>query len=94
MYVGIFAYRYGYIEPGHDKSLTEIEFDHAGERNIDRLCFTMDPNHPWPHNADDPEHHVQLGAFKQRVNLLIRGQFTTEDDLKVKLMQALDPYKA
>src|SRR5688572_17268689 len=31
-YVGIFAHRYGYIESGYDKSVTEIEFDYAGKR--------------------------------------------------------------
>ena len=28
VYVGIYAYRYGYIEHGYDKSVTEIEFDY------------------------------------------------------------------
>jgi hypothetical protein len=32
LYIGIFAHRYGYTEEGYQKSVTEIEFDHAGER--------------------------------------------------------------
>src|SRR5689334_992312 len=32
VYVGIFAYRAGYTEPGYDRPLTELEFDHAGDR--------------------------------------------------------------
>ena len=39
VYVGIFAYRYGYVEAGYAESVTEIEFQFAGERNIDRLVF-------------------------------------------------------
>ena len=46
VYVGIFAHRYGYIEDGYDKSVTEIEFDYAGEKRLDRLCFLLDPKHP------------------------------------------------
>ena len=45
VYVGIFAYRYGYIEDGHDKSVTEIEFDHAGKQKINQLCFLLNPKH-------------------------------------------------
>lgn len=48
VYVGIFAHRYGYIEDGHNKSVTEIEFDYAGEKKLKRLCFLLDPKHPWP----------------------------------------------
>lgn len=54
LYVGIFAYSHGYIEQGYDKSIAEIEFDYAGERNIDRLCFVVDPTFPWPPSAWDP----------------------------------------
>jgi hypothetical protein len=89
LYVGIFAHRYGYIEQGYDRSVTEIEFDYAEERNIERLCFVIDPAHPWPPNAWDAEHNEQMKAFKKRVETLIRGQFTTKDSLKALLTQAL-----
>src|SRR5262249_11148831 len=39
VYVGIIANRYGYIEAGHDKSVTELEFEYAGRLGLDRLCF-------------------------------------------------------
>jgi len=94
VYVGIYAHRYGFIEPGHDKSVTEIEFDYAGERNIERLCFLVDPTWPWPPEAWDYKSQESLQGFKFRLSSrLIRGQFTTVDDLRVKLMQALDEWK-
>ena len=37
VYLGIFAYRYGYVEPPHDRSVTECEFDHAKRRGLDCL---------------------------------------------------------
>ena len=39
VYVGIFANRYGYVEGGYDRSVTELEFDYAETRGLDRLCF-------------------------------------------------------
>jgi hypothetical protein len=94
VYVGIYAHRYGYIEQGHDKSVTEIEFDYAGERNIERLCFVVDPKWPWPPDAWDYKNQEPLQSFKARLSAsLIRSQFTTVDDLRVKLMHALVEWK-
>jgi uncharacterized protein DUF4062 len=94
VYVGIYAHRYGYIEQGHDKSVTEIEFDYAGERNIERLCFVVDPKWPWPPDAWDYKNQEPLQSFKARLGAsLIRGQFTTVDDLRVQLMHALVEWK-
>jgi uncharacterized protein DUF4062/NB-ARC domain-containing protein len=95
VYVGIYAHRYGYIEPGYDKSVTEVEFDYAGQRKIERLCFVIDPQVPWPPDAIDYKNHERLEQFKSRLtSTMIRGQFTTIDDLRVKLMQALVEWKA
>jgi tetratricopeptide (TPR) repeat protein len=89
LYIGIFAHRYGYIEAGYDKSVTEIEFDYAGERGLDRLCFLVDPKYPWPMDAVDHENYSRLEAFKKRINTLIRAQFTDVNDFRARLMHAL-----
>lgn len=94
VYVGIFAHRYGYIEDGYDKSVTEIEFDYAGEKKLKRLCFLLDPKHPWPPDAVDHENYPRLEKFKGRINKLIRAEFTTVDNFSSKLMQALVGWKA
>lgn len=95
LYVGIFAHRYGFIEPGHDRSVTELEFNYAGERNLERLCFLVDPAHPWSPEHWDPEHREQMMAFKRRIeSKLIRGQFSSVDSFKLLLMQALDEVAA
>jgi hypothetical protein len=88
VYVGIFAYRYGYVEPGHDRAVTEIEFDHAGELGLERLCFLADPRYPWPPEAIDPD-RARIEALRKRVEReLIRATFTTVDDFRAKLIQA------
>jgi hypothetical protein len=92
VYVGIFAHRYGYIEAGYDTSVTEVEFDHAGERRLDRLCFVVDPKHPWPTDAIDYENHAKLAKFKGRLDKLIRAQFDTVDSFSLKLYQSLSEW--
>ncbi len=46
IYLGIFAFRYGYIPKGYDISITEMEYNRAVERGIPRLIFLMDEDHP------------------------------------------------
>src|SRR5215210_88011 len=94
LYVGIFAHRYGYREEGHEQSVTEIEFDYAGERGLDRLCFLINPDHPWPPRFTDHENYPRLEAFKSRIDTaLIRAEFTTVEDFRLKLYQALSEWK-
>lgn len=92
VYVGIFAHRYGYIEEGYERSVTEVEFDYGEERGLERLCFVVDPNYPWPPAAIDHENHRRLEQLKQRVDKLIRAQFTSVEDFKSLLLRALLPY--
>jgi hypothetical protein len=47
-YVGIFAWRYGYIPPGRERSITELEYRHAGQHEISRFIFLLDRDAPWP----------------------------------------------
>ena len=94
IYIGIFAHRYGYIEQGNTLSVTELEFDHATKRGIPRLCFVVDPKFAWPPDAWDAENQARMTAFKQRVDTLIRGQFTTVDSLSNQVLLALQPYKS
>lgn len=90
LYVGIIAHRYGYIESGHERSVTEIEFDYAGERGLDRLCFVIDPAHSWPKTGYDRRNAEKLAAFKAKIDKsVIRSLFTTVDDFRHKLTIAL-----
>lgn len=90
LYIGIFAHRYGYIEAGYTQSVTEIEFDYAGELGLDRLCFLVDPAYPWSPEAIEFAQMDKLTVFKSRINTsLIRAYFTDVNDFKAKLMQAL-----
>jgi hypothetical protein len=86
VYVGIVANRYGYIEDGYDKSVTELEFDHAGERGLDRLCFVAEEGAELPKY---PEDQVKLAAFKGRIGKLIRNTFGTPWEFRYKLYDSV-----
>jgi hypothetical protein len=50
LYVGIFAWRYGYIpaqENPEEKSITELEFRHAAKLGKSCLIFLLDPEASW-----------------------------------------------
>ncbi|MBZ0278077.1 MAG: tetratricopeptide repeat protein, partial [Anaerolineae bacterium] len=90
LYVGIIAHRYGYTEQGYNHSVTEIEFDYAGERGLERLCFLVDPGQPWPSEAYDHANATRLNAFKSKIEKsVIRALFTSVDDFQHRLIQAL-----
>ncbi|MBZ0310031.1 MAG: DUF4062 domain-containing protein, partial [Anaerolineae bacterium] len=89
VYVGIFAFRYGYIAEGYEKSVTEMEFDHAEKLKLPRLCFLAEEA-GWPPEKYESENLDKMLAFRQRIDRsLIRATFTTPDNFAVALMHAL-----
>jgi hypothetical protein len=50
VYVGVFAWRYGFIPSGYDRSITELEYEEAGRAGRERLIFLARDDAPWPPN--------------------------------------------
>jgi hypothetical protein len=95
VYVGVFAYRYGYIEAGYEKAVTEIEFDFAGECGIERVCFLVDPSYPWPVEAIERQRLDEVDRLRDKVErATIRETFTTVDDFRAKLTASLVDWSA
>ena len=46
VYIGIFAYRYGYVPDGYDISITEMEYNRAVEQGKPQLIFFIHEEHP------------------------------------------------
>src|SRR6266571_3456293 len=68
IYLGNFAYRYGYVPKGYDISVTEMEYNRAVERGIPRLIFLMDKDHPVkPADVETGEGAVKIEALKTRL---------------------------
>lgn len=98
VYVGIFAWRYGYV-PSSDNpaklSVTELEYREAKRLGKPRLIFVSKDSAPWPPNMMD----VTTGENERgkRIDQLRRellderlaGIFQTADELAVKVLSAL-----
>jgi len=82
IYIGLFAWRYGYIPPNYEKSITELEYQQATQCNIKRLIFILDENASWPPNFIDVD-RTRIEQFKNQLmtNHLVQ-KFKTPDELK------------
>src|SRR5262245_58886627 len=60
VYVGLFAWHYGFTPPGHTQSVTELEYRKAQQKGIPTLVFLLDEEAPWP-----PQ-HIDGGAPGER----------------------------
>ncbi len=91
IYLGIYAFRYGTVPEGEDRSITEMEYDWASALGLPRLLFLMDPEHPWPRAKCDTN-LARVEAFRERVSgpkAHCGGKFTSEADLAAKIFPAL-----
>jgi tetratricopeptide (TPR) repeat protein len=98
LYVGIVAHRYGYV-PDHDnpdrRSITELEYRHAGDRGIPRLVFLLDPAAQWlPQWMDaftgEGDHGARIRTLREelgRVRLV--SFFASADELAKKVSVAI-----
>ena len=64
LYVGIFAWRYGFIPPGYDRSITELEYRQAEALGKPCLIFLLDEEAPWPRV------HIDRGADAEKIEAL------------------------
>jgi formylglycine-generating enzyme required for sulfatase activity len=64
IYIGIFAWRYGFIPDGYDKSITHLEYETAQKAGIPCLIFLTDPKASWPGE------YVTTGAERQKIDRL------------------------
>ncbi len=95
VYVGIFAWRYGYIPPGRDKSITELEFRQTVKKKKTRLIFLLDEEAAWSPKLMDAV--TRDGDGGERINTLRQELkrdyqvdfFKTPDDLAGKVSTAV-----
>ena len=94
VYVGILAWRYGYIpqagNPDH-RSITELEYRHAVSLNKPCLLFLHDPRQPWPPIfREDGAPAGQLEQFRAEVERdRVVSSFGSTDDLVNKVNTAV-----
>jgi hypothetical protein len=91
VYVGVFAFRYGYVPKGHDISITEMEYNRATDLNKPRLIFFIDEAHPiTAKDVETGQGAVRLQALKDRIGQQrVAAFFKSPGDLKGEVVAAL-----
>ena len=95
IFIGIYAYRYGFKPRRDRKSLIEQEYDLAVEQNKKILCFVVDPAYDWP---DDLDHREEFSSNTQLIERFKRKikkkhvvfKFTNEGSLVNGIINALE----
>lgn len=84
IYVGIVAWRYGYIPPDSDPpglSITELEYRHARALGIPCLLFLIDQDAPWPSRWVDTSKDAVERFRSELVDLHVVRFFFNVDSL-------------
>jgi hypothetical protein len=91
LFVGIYAWRYGFIPPGSEISITEMELRTAAELGKPCLLFVLDETFDWPaERRDEGQAAEQLQALKRQIDAeWVRTTFTTPDNLAQKVLSSL-----
>ena len=90
-YVGIFAWRYGFIPPSYDKSITELEYRKAVEVGIPTLIFLLDESANWPAEfCDTRQDAKRIDALREEFKLQkMVGWFTNPHHLASEVQAAV-----
>ena len=91
IYLGIFAYRYGYVPDDADISITEMEYDRAVELTKPRLIFFIHEDHPVTgKDIETGDGAAKLKALKDRIgNERVAAFFKSPEDLRGHVVDAL-----
>lgn len=94
-YVGIIAQRYGWIPPGQERSITELEYLQARKQPNKTRClmFLLDPNAEWQlpfvDALNNPEAAIRLNAFRAEFEGSSHGRFSSIETLVREVMAAV-----
>jgi tetratricopeptide (TPR) repeat protein len=91
VYVGVFAFRYGYVPEGCDISITEMEYDRAIALKKPRLVFFIHDDHPiTKKDVETGPSEAKLEALKDRIGKeRVATFFRSPKDLRAQVVEAL-----
>ncbi len=91
VYLGVFAYRYGYIPKGHELSITEMELQRAKQRKLPCLIFLIHEDHPVTgKDVETGDSAEKLKALKTQLGTeRVVAFFSSPADLRAKVLQSL-----
>ncbi|MBI4348370.1 MAG: tetratricopeptide repeat protein [Elusimicrobia bacterium] len=91
LYIGVFAWRYGFIPAGRQFSVTEMEYQAAREKGIPTLIFVLDPEVAWPPKfIDRGEGAHRIEDLRDRLmKTHLVSMFVSPEDLAAKVATAV-----
>ena len=91
VYLGIFAWRYGFIPNGYSRSITELEYRKAKEKKIPTLIFLTKENvKGLESNIDHDDDTRRIRAFREELkNEKVVSFFTSPEDLRAEVATAV-----
>ena len=93
LYIGICAWRYGFLLEQEDKSITQLEYEEACLRGIPRLVFLLREDACWPVNLAD-ENRTRVKAWRRQLEReRLVGYFSTPAELFRKAIAAIARYE-
>lgn len=94
LFVGIYAYRYGFVPPNTHASVTELEYERAIELEKPVFGFVVDEDFDWkPSFIEGEPGRARLAALKQRLSAShIIERFTSPTDLAFKVSTSVSNY--
>jgi energy-coupling factor transporter ATP-binding protein EcfA2 len=93
LYVGIYAWRYGFVPKGQKLSITELEYQRAVQYDKPRLLFVVEAKAAWPMDLCDLD-RSRVSAFHERLREdMIVATFATPDRLAAELAVALQRHR-
>lgn len=92
VYVGIFAWRYGFMPSGYEQSITELEYRKAIEVSIPTLIFLLDENAGWCDEYRDAGKDAErISALRKEFKLgKMVGWFTNPHHLASEVLSAVN----
>ena len=91
LFIGIYAWRYGYIPDDPDVSITEQEYQYAKKLGIPCLCYFVDEDFPWlPKFMEKGSAGDKLKLFKNNISKEhVRENFREPHHLKYNIIRDL-----
>ncbi|MBN2090984.1 SUMF1/EgtB/PvdO family nonheme iron enzyme [candidate division KSB1 bacterium] len=91
LFIGLYAWRYGYVPDNSPFSITELEYRHAIKLEKPRIFYLIDEEFPW--NPKYTEKGKPLEDFKHLIDKeRVRDTFKDPQDLKYKVSRDISKW--
>ncbi|MFC3893292.1 DUF4062 domain-containing protein [Lentzea rhizosphaerae] len=92
LYIVVMAWRYGFIPPGHETSITELEYRAALTAEVPCLAFVLSDEEAWPPKL--MERSPKVDEFRDELTQKrIAGLFGSKDDLARQVAEGIQKWE-